>query len=295
LQYIFTVNAGSNSVSILQIDASDPTKLSLIGQPVSSAGTFPISIDASLYHSLVCVANSGSQANLACASFSKSHGLSPFSVIQSFPLSQTTPPTGPPNTLSQVFYSEDTSTFYLTAKGIPMTTNHGFIAAYPIEGGSVSSQSTSYSPSALTLPFGAAYIPHTGGNVLISDPSLGGALVHLAPGKAGSTIAVQNITTQSATCWATYSPTTHTAFFADGGANTLTEVDGHSGVVLRHFVSGNGNPGNLDLAAKGRFVFALSPGAGAVAVFDVSGSVIRDVVNYKPEVESLNAMGMAVY
>jgi hypothetical protein len=290
------VNAGSNSVSMFLINEADPTKLTLIGKPISSAGTFPVSVSASTRHGLVCVANSGAQAGVSCASYSVTHGLGAFTLLQSFILSQSTPPTGPPNTVSHVFFDDNINVLYVTVKGVPMTNNHGFIAAFPVQGGKIGGTPNTFSPSVLTLPFGAAPIPGTGGNVLVSDPSIGSALIKLnANAQSGSVIAVQNITGQSAICWATLSPATRTVFLADGGVNRLVEVDGRSGARLRTFNSANGNPGNLDMAAKGKFLFALSPGGGAVAVFDVSGNTIKDVQNYKPAVESLNAMGLAVY
>jgi hypothetical protein len=195
-----------------------------------------------------------------------------------------------------VFFDDYIDALYVTVKGVPMTTNHGFIASYGVQNGKVSSTGKIFSPSVLALPFGAALVPFTGGNVVVSDPSIGSALINLTPNShQGSVVAVQNITGQSATCWATYSPTTRTVFLADGGLNRFVEVDGRSGARLRTFNSTNGNPGNLDMVAKGKFLFALSPGAGAIAVIDISGQKIRDVQNYKPTVESLNAMGMAAY
>ena len=41
---LFTVNAGSNSLSMFKIHEHDATRLTLVGQPQSTLGQFPISV-----------------------------------------------------------------------------------------------------------------------------------------------------------------------------------------------------------------------------------------------------------
>lgn len=41
---LYAVNAGSNSITMFEIDEHDPTKLTMVGQPVDSMGDFPNSI-----------------------------------------------------------------------------------------------------------------------------------------------------------------------------------------------------------------------------------------------------------
>lgn len=61
----------------------------------------------------------------------------------------------------------------------------------------------------------------------------------------------------------------------DVAVNHLVEIDPASGNIVKNLASTNGNPGLIDLASAGKFVYALSPGnatvGGAVTVFDVSG------------------------
>lgn len=44
---LYAVNAGSNTVTQFEIDAFDPLKLTMVGQPVDTMGDFPNSIGLS--------------------------------------------------------------------------------------------------------------------------------------------------------------------------------------------------------------------------------------------------------
>lgn len=46
-QMLFTVNAGSDTVSMFSIDPQSPMEPKLVGSPVSTLGDFPISVDYS--------------------------------------------------------------------------------------------------------------------------------------------------------------------------------------------------------------------------------------------------------
>lgn len=52
--------AGSNTISSFSINVHRPTQLTLIGEPISSGGEFPISVAVSPRTGQVCVANAGS-------------------------------------------------------------------------------------------------------------------------------------------------------------------------------------------------------------------------------------------
>jgi len=56
---IFIANAGSNTVSMFNIDPNDPTNPTPAGFPISSGGEFPVSITVSKKTGQVCVLNTG--------------------------------------------------------------------------------------------------------------------------------------------------------------------------------------------------------------------------------------------
>ncbi|OQU96621.1 hypothetical protein CLAIMM_02674 [Cladophialophora immunda] len=306
---IFAVNAGSNTLSMLSIDPQDPTKLTMIGAPVSLPGQFPNTVAASASNRLVCVGTTGVTNGVSCSSFSKK-GLSAMDSLRSFDLVQTTPPVGPTNTVSQLFFSEDESRLFATVKGNPAVNNTGFFSVFSVEGGSwhskasLSTMDTRSSPAGTAVLFGSQNIAGTS-NVFVTDASFGGAVVSVDPTSGtASTVAKQVIAGQSATCWATISPVTGTAFVADVGVNRLVEMSlTDASIVSILDLSANGDPGLIDLKAAGNFIYALSPGNGttpaAVTVVDVSGGPgsAKQAQHFQLAAMGVdkNAQGMAVF
>ncbi|PTN52988.1 hypothetical protein C9J98_17970, partial [Stenotrophomonas panacihumi] len=224
-QNLFAVNAGSNTVSMFAIDARDPTKLTMVGQPAAVPGDFPTTVAASADHGLVCVGATGATAGVSCATFS-AQGLGTMDALRSFSLGQTTPPVGPTNTVSQVFFSEDGSTLFSTVKGDPTKNNTGFLAAFAVTSGangsaaSVSQDGTQSSPAGTAVLFGAATIPGSS-SLFVTDASFGAAVLDVGASGAATVAGKGVVDGQKATCWATVSNATNTAFVTDVAPNRL--------------------------------------------------------------------------
>ncbi|KFY30127.1 hypothetical protein V493_02130 [Pseudogymnoascus sp. VKM F-4281 (FW-2241)] len=282
--HIFAVNAGSNTLSMLAISASDPTQLALVGEQVAIPGEFPNTVAASVKNNLVCVGTTGAQAGISCSRFSEK-GLGPMDKLRPFELDQTTPPVGPTNTVSQTFFSADESLLFTTVKGDPPINKTGFLSAFAVEqlqaadGATVMTLAgvdTRSTPEGTAVLFGSQVIPGTS-NIFVTDAAFGAAILSVDPvtGEA-TTIAKVEVDGQVATCWVAISPATGTAFVTDTGLNRLVEMNIQDASILSELdLSPNGDPGLIDLRAAGNFVYALSPGNGtteaAVTVIDVSG------------------------
>ena len=256
------------------IDSQDPTKLTLVGQPVDTLGEFPMSVALSTTLSQACVANSGAKAGIACFSMC-AKGLTPLDTsLRAFDINQTTPPVGPTNTVSQTFFNEDSSALLTTVKGDPTVNNTGFLSVFPVVNNAVSTQDVRSSPAGTAVLFGTAIIPGSS-NIFVTDASFGSATLALSSSNIATVLASTPITDQKATCWAAFSDVTGSAFVTDVAVNHLVEVDVTSGKLIKELNLTNGNPGMIDLVSAGNFVYALSPGnattAAAVTVFDVSG------------------------
>ncbi|KAK0622379.1 hypothetical protein B0T14DRAFT_428951 [Immersiella caudata] len=312
---LFAVNAGSNTLSMLSIDPADPTRLSLVGIPVPIPGEFPNTVAASAKHNLVCVGTTGALSGISCTNFSPTRGLGPMDVLRSFDLNQTTPPVGPTNTVSQVFFSSDESALFTTVKGDPPTNKTGFLSSFPVQkrtknckgsapsAATLSTKETRSVPSGTAVLFGSQSIPGTN-RVFATDASFGAALLSIdtSTGQA-TTLATGSVQGQVATCWVTLSPATGTAFVTDVGVNRLVEMSLDDAKVLSELdLSANGDPGLIDLRAAGNFVYALSPGNGstpaAVTVVDVSGGsgTARQAQHFElGGMAGRNSMGMAVW
>lgn len=310
------VNAGSNTVSLFRISKNNATKLTMIGQPANTLGEFPMSVTISTTLSQACVANSGAVAGVACFAICDERGLIPLdTAVRPFDINQTTPPTGPDNTVSQVFFNQDSSLLMTTVKGVPALNKTGQLAIFPVVNGTVSRQNVGSSPKGTAALFGVTLLPEHD-QLFVTDASFGSATLSIPVPGSNSTLAPPailsstNILTQKATCWAQFSNLTKSTFVTDVAVNHLVEIDPTTGQIINNFNSTNGNSGMLDLAIdpEGALVYAISPGNGSiggqgtrVAVFDVSGGQgsIRDVQNFQVAsgagLGGGSAIGMAIH
>ena len=301
MQYVFAVNSGSNTLSMLKIDEKDPTKLTPVGQPADVKGDFPNSVAVSKKNRLACVASTGARAGVACGGFS-GDGLGQMDDLRSltFNLNQSNPPSMPLNTVSDIIFSNDEKTLYAMVKGNMTADQPGGVAAYPVNGGAVAAEAVSNNQlTGTAVLFGTATIP--GSNSLFaSDASVGSAV--LAADGSGQKLSVQAIATipgQAATCWATVSPFTKTAFVTDIGMNRLVEMDTASGQMIMEYNLTTPATGNIDLKAAGQFVYALAPGvntSSAVQVFDVSAGKgqAKQIQYFLPDNTNAAIQGMAI-
>lgn len=294
---------------MLAIDAHDPTKLTVVGASATLPGEFPNTVAASDKYKLVCVGLTGATAGVACAPYSAS-GIGAVDALRPFNLGQTTPPAGPLNTVSQVFFSGDETTLYATVKGNPAVNNTGFLAAFPVQNtrstchaaASVASTGVTSSPSGTAVLFGSSPIKGST-NLFVTDASFGGAVLSVdAAGKA-STVGKGVVAGQAATCWVAISPATNTAFVTDVGVDRLVEISltdaSIQGSPIDLSASNGGvDPGLTDLRAAGSFVYALSPGNGTTeAAITVVNALTKQAVQHV-SVAALgltkSAQGMAI-
>lgn len=278
LKNLFAVNAGSNTLTMMAISANDPTALTPVGKPVAIPGEFPNTVAASAKNKLACVGTTGAVAGISCASFS-AKGLGEMDGLRAFDLGQTTPPAGPLNTVSQTFFSSDETALYTTVKGDPAVNNTGFLSMFPVQASNgaaaLSNKDVRSSPNGTAVLFGSAIMPNDPSSLFVTDASFGAAVLKVDSKGQASVVGSQAIKDQAATCWATISDATNTAFVTDVGKNRVVEMSLKDASIVKQLDLTNGDPGLIDLRAAGNFVYALSPGNGttnaAVTVLDVSG------------------------
>jgi hypothetical protein len=297
---LFAVNAGSNTLTMMKISRRDPTKLTMLGQPVDTLGEFPVTIGVSAKSSTVCVGNTGAKSGVACAKFCSKFGLTQMDALRDFGLNQSTPPTGPFNTVANSFFSADEKILFTTVKGDPTKNNTGFLSAFPMLGpGCVSMKETPSSPQGSAVLFGTLPIKGTT-DLLFTDASFGAGIMSIDQNGAGTIKASSKIADQKATCWTAISEVSGTGFVTDVAANHLVEMDLTTGEIIKETLLTTTNPGLIDIIASGNFMYALSPGSAnissAVAVFDVSGGkgTAKQIQNFNPKGVAITAQGMAV-
>ncbi|KAI4144530.1 MAG: hypothetical protein L6R39_004141, partial [Caloplaca ligustica] len=254
------VNAGSNTMTMMAIDAADPTKLTMVGKPVDTMGEFPVTAVLSLKNKMACVGNTGAQAGIACFAADPKTGLKPLMRSQiPFPsLQQSTPPVGPTNTVSQVLFNADESALLTTVKGEPTRNTTGFLSILPVHNGCPAARDIRSSPAGTAVLFGFALIPGTT-DLFVTDAAFGTVTLSTS-GAAPAVLQRTTIPGQRATCWTAISPLTNTAFVTDPALNRIVEVDTKSGEILQITNLNNGNAGNTDMVAGGKMVYVLSAG-----------------------------------
>lgn len=201
--------------------------------------------------------------------------------LRPFDIDQSTPPVGPTNTVSQTFFSNDQSTLFTTVKGDPAVNKTGFLSAFSVKNhrrgmSTLAAKDTRSSPNGTAVLFGSAPIPNRSNSLFVTDASFGAAILSLDQNSEASVAHAQAIDGQAATCWATISDATRSAFVTDAGMNRIVEMSlDDASIISQLDLSANGDPGLIDLRSAGSFVYALSPGNGttmaAVTALDVSG------------------------
>lgn len=266
---------------MFSIDKKDPTKLKLVGKPANVPGEFANTVAASGKNNIVCAGASGAVAGISCAPFDAQTGIGQMDDLRDFDLQQTTPPVGPTNTVSQVFFSDDENSLFATVKGDPEKNNTGFLAEFPVQEqeseddceASVSRNGTQKSPEGTAVLFGAQPIPRTS-NIFSTDASFGAAVLSVKDQNNPSVVGKQKIDGQKATCWVTISKLTKTAFVTDVGSPRIVEMSLTDAKILGQIdLKSTGIKGMIDLKASGKFMYALAPDAkkSQVMVLDLQG------------------------
>lgn len=292
-------------MSLFLIDAVNAAQLTLIGAPVVVPGQFPNTITASLQNNLVCVGTTGSLAGVSCANFDQVAGIGAFDELRQFDIGQSTPPVGPANTISQIFFSEDESRVHVTFKGDAAQNVDGFLSTFLVGQQAngvigLGREGVRSFPQGLNQLFGAQVIPGTG-NIFVSDASLGGAILSVDDNSLlASTVSLGNISGQFGTSFAAISPLTNSVFVTDIGVQQLVElslVDASVIGVLN--LAGLSAVGFVDVVAINGMVFILSADVvPQVIVVDARFGIAQAVVIQSFDLAVLgvgaNAQGLAV-
>jgi len=226
--YLFAVNPGSNSLSMFMISPSDATQLTLLSVQ-STNGLFPISVTVNSMYA--CVLTGGTITGIRCFTYNSS-GLfimSSFDRNLTSNISQTIPPTGPAQTLSEILFSADNLALIISVKGIN-TTLQGYLLFYPLTMSNgmtmLASTPIMMTPTSAVLPFSMTLVGMNG--LLITDPGANGVLTLTYSSTSGaitnSMFTSINTSLASALCWSTYSPKIGNYYVIGAGTATIVEL-----------------------------------------------------------------------
>ncbi|KAH8890887.1 hypothetical protein GQ53DRAFT_162043 [Thozetella sp. PMI_491] len=267
---LLTVNPGSNTLALFRLDPNDPYHPALVGQPVSTGGTFPVSVAFSHALHIACVLNSGHIAGIACFHVDD-NGLTPAGDFMPIALTvnQTTPPVGPFNTASEIVFNPSSSALFATVKGNPTTP--GFIYAFPVRNGLVSPAPVVSRPPELLVDFALTFLNDS--QAVIVDPSHGAAFLDVAYPSLDVHVAKDIVIQgQVAACWVEYSARFNAVFVFDAGRPEVVALDPLTGDIKYTIVAPPQTRGNFDSVVFGKYLYMLQ-GASGISVFTLEGSV----------------------
>jgi hypothetical protein len=207
---------------LFAIDPKDPSKIKLIGKPISSGGEFPVSLTFNKAGTRLCALNGGKHSGVTCFSVDQRKGLAAISNgSRSINLNQITPANATLLTASHIIFNENETQLIVSSKATAPEV--GNFAVWSVaRDGSLSKDFKSLNPPAGgRRPFGMNLIPGSNA-VLVADPVLGLTIMDLAnPAKSTAF----NITGQMAACWTSHSSKTGNFYLSDAGSSTIIEVN----------------------------------------------------------------------
>jgi 6-phosphogluconolactonase len=257
-QFLFAVNAASNSVTSFAVDGTNLTRINT----VASGGTLPISLTT--HGDLLYVLNAGGTENITGFSIASSGALSvlPGSTR---PLSATG--VGP----AQVGFDPSGRRLVVTEK------NTNLIDVYSVGNDGYASAPV-VNPSAGQTPFGFAFNQQ---GVLIVSEAFGGAVDASAVssytlGDAGTldVVTASAPTTETAACWVAVTNNGKFAYAANTGSASVTGFDVSKASLT--ILNGDGKTGTtgttpIDVAVSrnSQFLYTLTAGSHSISAFGV--------------------------
>ncbi|PPQ99262.1 hypothetical protein CVT24_009307 [Panaeolus cyanescens] len=313
---LVTVNSASNTVAMFNIDPTDPSNLSAVGSPVPSGGEFPVSVAINKKGTVACILNGGQVNGVNCFTVDKTKGLvAKPNTLRSLGLIQTTPPTGPAGSVSQIIFSDDESKLFASVKGASSTP--GFVATWDISpaDGSLSAQPVKSTSANGLEPFGMSPIPKTNA-LLVADASAGFDVFDFGSSKASSkasSASTTSISGQGATSRVAFSPKIGNFYLSDPVTSLITELNvdkNLKGTVVKQHALQDASSAPLDLAVAtigGKdFLYVLTGNTTSVDVLSLTQAGAAqsvDVFNFGTALQTgefstalaFNLQGMAIF
>ncbi|KAI1632399.1 hypothetical protein F4809DRAFT_93131 [Biscogniauxia mediterranea] len=297
--YLLTVNPGSNTVSLFTIPASDPYHPVPVGGPVYSGGDFPNTVAYSAPRGLACVANSGARSTVQCFAVTPT-GLHPVGGARMpLPLAnQTTPPLGPPNTVSDIVFNPEGTALFVSVKGT--AGDPGYLYAYEV----VDSNSTTFGaavnpeahvsrPAELDMNFSLTFLG-SGARAFVSDPGFGGAFVDVGRDLRASVSRPINVTGQAASCWSQYSEQFGAVYVFDGGVVDVTVLDAETMDARPKLMGPAAAGGKFDSAVAGKYLYTLD-GAASITAYSLRESRVLQTLDLSKFGNRQFFQGLAFY
>nr|POE82747.1 hypothetical protein CFP56_68151 [Quercus suber] len=267
---LFTLNAGSNTVVMFAIDPKNPCHPTMVGEPASTHGDFPMSVAYSAKLKTACVANTGAVSGVQCFSVDPKSGLTPTGPFRPFSkavVNQTSPPMGPPGETGDIFFTPDSSAIMVSVKGgLGKPPSAGYIVAYPVVKGVISTKAVHFQSPNIIQDFGVTWVSKT--KLLVSDAASGVALLNVSEDLTITEISNTTIPGQAATCWADYDASMNQAYAIDAGVPYIYLIDPSTGALEGQIKVDDDLVGLLDEVILDEKMYLLT-GVNGIVVVDL--------------------------
>ncbi|KAI6859201.1 hypothetical protein KC338_g7384 [Hortaea werneckii] len=294
---MFTINAGSNTVVMFNIDPQDPTNLKMVGSPADTMGEVPVSVDYSDELHTACVLNGGSKPGVSCFDVDPWKGFAPQGSLRplGYDFNQTTPPTAPAGTASQVIFDPDSKALFAILKGYPgPPAIPGSVIAYKAEYGMVSEEPVRTQITDVIVDFGSVFLDES--RLFMTDVSFGAAILDV--NYETLTLHEENHITiegQKAICWSAFDPLFNTAYAPDAGQPVVYTVDATSGMLTGSIAADNRTQGLFDSAIGGRgYMYSLAASNG-LKVLDLKAQKNMQYFDLSSVGERMPFTGLALW
>ena len=219
-------------------------------------------------------------------------------------LNQTTPPTGPFSTASDIMFNPSSSALTVSVKGSPILTPvaPGYIFSWPVVQGDVSDTAVVTSISTIVLDFSLTYT-YSDFDLLITDPALGADFLGVSSDLNLTVENPVNITYQKAACWSYFDPAGNVVIITDAAQTNVTVLNPIDGSIMTTIDYDPAAIGGLDNTIVGSSLYILTQAATVVNI-DISGlaqgKTARQVQSFVPLPSSRNGtrpvlQGLASY
>jgi len=279
---------------MFSIDEADPYHPTMVGDPVSTVGTFPQSVAYSPKHATgkshasivcstltapACVLNGGTVPGIACFSVKKSKGLHPIGRFRPIALNQTDPPLGPGGTVSDIRFNPSETALFAAVKS-DIGTIPGFIYAYPIDlFGSISTTPIVSRPADLIVDFGFSFLGHDSRGV-VADATYGASIIEISPTLEVNVVHKTTVPNQGAICWTVYSSFYDAIYLMDLVNSNITVLDPKTGAIKGTIAQATSALGSADTFIDREWLYVLKS--------NPSISVIGDLGNIGKQVQSFD-------
>ncbi|HSB02914.1 MAG TPA: beta-propeller fold lactonase family protein [Anaerolineales bacterium] len=255
-QWLFAVNAGSNSISSFRIR---PDQILELAETIPSGGSMPISL--TFYNGLLYVLNAGVPNNITGFKVDFNGTL--------MPLSNSTRPLSADSTdPAQVNFDKTGKTVIVTEKATNQIDTYSVGKDGRLTGPFVH-------PSAGPVPFGFALDNQN--TVLVSDAGPGGGASSYRVGDDGSLTPVSPnvVTGQEAACWVGVTNNGQYGYVVNAGTGNISGFaigpDGSASLLDADGVTAitGGNPTDIALSIDSRFLYVLVTATSSIARFAI--------------------------